>query len=93
MSSFTLGDIDVQPGQRATVDLPVSVLSNHTHVALPVHVVHGEEKGPVIFLSGAIHGDEIQGVEIIRRILTHPFADEAHAAPYWPCPSSTASAF
>lgn len=72
MTSFTLGEIDVQPGQRATVDLPVSVLSNHTHVALPVHVVHGEEPGPVMFLSGAIHGDEIQGVEIIRRILTHP---------------------
>jgi hypothetical protein len=35
-------------------------------------VVHGEEHGPVIFLSGAIHGDEIQGVEIIRRILNHP---------------------
>ncbi len=29
-----------------TVDLPVSMLSNHTHVALPVHVVHGEEEGP-----------------------------------------------
>jgi predicted deacylase len=72
MSVFTLGEIDVQPGQRATVDLPVSMLSNHTHVALPVHVVHGEEPGPVIFLSGAIHGDEIQGVEIIRRILAHP---------------------
>ena len=72
MSAFTLGEIDVQPGQRATVDLPVSMLSNHTHVALPVHVVHGEEPGPAIFLSGAIHGDEIQGVEIIRRILGHP---------------------
>lgn len=72
MSPFSLGEIDVQPGQRATVDLPVSMLSNHTHVALPVHVVHGEEDGPTIFLSGAIHGDEIQGVEIIRRILGHP---------------------
>ena len=72
MNAFTLGDLDVQPGQRATVDLPVSMLSNHTHVALPVHVVHGEAAGPVMFLSGAIHGDEIQGVEIIRRILTHP---------------------
>jgi predicted deacylase len=72
MSAFTLGELDVQPGQRATVDLPVSMLSNHTHVALPVHVAHGEEKGPAIFFSGAIHGDEIQGVEIIRRILAHP---------------------
>ena len=72
MSAFTLGEVDVQPGQRATVDLPVSTLSNHTHVTLPVHVVHGEAPGPTMFLSGAIHGDEIQGVEIIRRILTHP---------------------
>jgi len=72
MSAFTLGEADVQPGQRATVDLPVSTLSNHTHVTLPVHVVHGETPGPTMFLSGAIHGDEIQGVEIIRRILTHP---------------------
>ena len=72
MSAFTLGEVDVQPGQRATVDLPVSTLSNHTHVTLPVHVVHGEAPGPTMFLSGAIHGDEIQGVEIIRRILVHP---------------------
>lgn len=69
---FTIGERDVQPGQRTSVDLPVSTLSNHTHVTLPVHVVHGEAKGPALFLSGAIHGDEIQGVEIIRRILTHP---------------------
>ncbi len=72
MSPFTLGEVDVQPGRRATLDLPVSTLSNHTHVTLPVHVVHGEAPGPVLFLSGAIHGDEIQGVEIIRRILNHP---------------------
>ena len=72
MNAYTLGEMDVQPGQRATVDLPVSTLSNHTHVTLPVHVVHGDAPGPTMFLSGAIHGDEIQGVEIIRRILTHP---------------------
>jgi len=72
MKLFSIGEVGVQPGRRITVDLPVSTLSNHTHVTLPVHVVHGEEKGPVMFLSGAIHGDEIQGVEIIRRILTHP---------------------
>ncbi len=71
-TAFTIGERDVQRGQRATVDLPVSTLTNHTHVTLPVHVVHGEAEGPVLFLSGAIHGDEIQGVEIIRRILTHP---------------------
>lgn len=72
MRLFSIGEVGVQPGRRVSVNLPVSTLSNHTHVTLPVHVVHGEERGPVMFLSGAIHGDEIQGVEIIRRILNHP---------------------
>lgn len=72
MTPFRLGASGIAPGERATVDLPVSTLSNHSHVTLPVHAVHGAAPGPVIFLSGAIHGDEIQGVEIIRRILNHP---------------------
>ncbi|MFN3869808.1 MAG: succinylglutamate desuccinylase/aspartoacylase family protein, partial [Hyphomicrobiaceae bacterium] len=49
--------------------MPVSRLSNHTPVTLPVHVLHGTRPGPTLFLSGAIHGDELNGVEIIRRIL------------------------
>jgi predicted deacylase len=62
----------VARGTRVTVDLPVSTLSNHSRMSLPVIVVHGEEAGPTLFLSSTIHGDEIQGVEIIRRVLTHP---------------------
>ena len=60
------------PGRRETVDLPVSAFSKHTPVTLPVHVLHGERTGPAFFISGCVHGDEIQGVEIIRRILVHP---------------------
>lgn len=56
------------------VDLPVSKLSNHTQVTLPVHVLHGPRPGPTMFVSAAIHGDELNGVEIIRRVLRtlHP---------------------
>lgn len=72
MTAFTIGEASVARGSRATVDLPVSTLSNHTRMSLPVHVVHGERGGPVMFLSAAIHGDEILGVEIIRRLLAHP---------------------
>jgi predicted deacylase len=72
MTAFTIGEASVARGSRATVDLPVSTLSNHTRMSLPVHVVHGESSGPVMFLSAAIHGDEILGVEIIRRLLAHP---------------------
>jgi uncharacterized protein len=67
--AFVIGGTTVQAGERKLVDLPVSKLSNHTPVTLPVHVVHGARPGPTMFLSAAIHGDELNGVEIIRRVL------------------------
>ena len=66
---FEIGDHRIAPGTRQTVDLPVSVLSDHTPVTLSVHVIHGRRDGPVLFVSAAIHGDEIIGVEIARRLL------------------------
>jgi hypothetical protein len=67
--SFVIGQSVVAPGERRLVDLPVSKLSNHTPVTLPVHVLHGHLPGPTMFVSAAIHGDELNGVEIIRRVL------------------------
>jgi uncharacterized protein len=67
--SFVIGDMTVLAGERQTVNLEVSTLANATRMNLPVHVVHGAEAGPVMFLSGVVHGDEILGLEIIRRVL------------------------
>ncbi|HEY8587237.1 MAG TPA: succinylglutamate desuccinylase/aspartoacylase family protein [Rhodanobacter sp.] len=66
---FEIGGERIAAGTRRTVNLPVSLLANHIPVCLPVHVIHGARPGPVIFLSAAVHGDEIIGVEIIRRVL------------------------
>lgn len=66
---FVIGSSTIAAGTRQLVDLPVSRLSNHTPVTLPVHVLHGMEPGPTVFLSAAVHGDELNGVEIIRRVL------------------------
>jgi hypothetical protein len=59
----------VRAGTRRLIDIPIARLSNHTPVSLPVHVIHGRRPGPALFISAAIHGDEILGVEIIRRVL------------------------
>lgn len=67
--AFVIAGSRVEAGHRRLIDLPVSRLSNHTPVTLPVHVLHGERPGPTMFLSAAIHGDELNGVEIIRRVL------------------------
>ncbi len=66
--AFTLGDTTIQPGKQATVLIPLSRLADHTDMTLRARVIHGKKPGPVMFVSGAIHGDEIIGVEIIRRI-------------------------
>ncbi len=68
-TAFKIGGVTVEPGERRLVDLPVARLSNHTPVTLPIHVLHGSQSGPTMFVSAAIHGDELNGVEIIRRML------------------------
>lgn len=68
-SEIKFGDTLVKPGERATVRLPVADLYTGTSLAMPVHVVCGRREGPVLFISAAIHGDELNGVEIIRRLL------------------------
>lgn len=72
VAPFEIGSQSIPAGTRKTVDLPVSVLSDHTPVNLSVHVVHGRRPGPVIFVSAAVHGDEVIGVEIVRRVLRAP---------------------
>lgn len=66
---FEIAGRTIEAGSRRTVDLPVSVLSDHTPISMSVHVIHGKKPGPTMFVSGGIHGDEVIGVEIIRRVL------------------------
>jgi predicted deacylase len=67
--AFEINGAHVAPGARATVDLELPGLYTNDPVSMDVHVVHGRQSGPVVFVSAAIHGDEINGVEIIRRLL------------------------
>ena len=66
---FVIGDQAVRPGTKASIAMPISELSSGTPVAMSLCVLHGRKAGPVIFVSAAIHGDEIIGTEIIRRII------------------------
>lgn len=66
---FRLGDAEVRPGRRREVSLPISRLVTGAEVSLPVHVLHGRHDGPTVWVSAAIHGDEVVGIEVIRRVL------------------------
>ena len=66
---FEINSVTIKPGERSLVELPVAKLPTHTPVSLPVHVIHGRHDGPTLFICAAIHGDEVLGVEIIRRLV------------------------
>ncbi len=68
--SITIGVTEIKPGQRVNVDLPIANLYTATSLSMPVKVICGKRDGPVLFISAAIHGDELNGVEIIRRLLS-----------------------
>jgi len=67
--AITIGQTVVKPGQRASISLPVADLYTSTSLSMPVKVICGRRAGPVLFVSAAIHGDELNGVEVIRRLL------------------------
>lgn len=63
-----LGERSFEPGERGLVHLEVGHLITHEHVTMPVHVIRGKKPGPRLFVSAGVHGDELNGVESIRRL-------------------------
>lgn len=58
---------EVQPGQRR--QLAWTVTLNSIKFNIPVIVAHGKFKGPVVGITAALHGDELNGIEIARQVL------------------------
>jgi uncharacterized protein len=71
MSILTIGGEEIPLGVRKQLALTVAKLYDFTDMKMPVEVVRGEQDGPILFVSAAIHGDEINGVDIVRRLLKH----------------------
>ncbi|WP_028111123.1 succinylglutamate desuccinylase/aspartoacylase family protein [Ferrimonas futtsuensis] len=67
---FELGGVEVAPGTQQTIQLDVAQLYTHTPLTIPVEVLNGRLEGPVLLISAAIHGDELNGVEVVRQILS-----------------------
>ncbi len=66
---FVIGDTEVRPGRSAHVELPVSQLITGAQIAMPVTVLHGTFDGPTMWINAAVHGDELNGVEVVNRVL------------------------
>ncbi|HEU4400695.1 MAG TPA: succinylglutamate desuccinylase/aspartoacylase family protein [Candidatus Polarisedimenticolia bacterium] len=68
--ALTIGGREIRRGCAEQILLKVSESYTATPVNVPVTVIHGREPGPTVFLTAAIHGDELNGVEIVRRVMT-----------------------
>ena len=69
---LTIGGYKIARGERKRISLKVAALYDYTELTIPVEVIRGKDAGPVMFVSAAIHGDEINGVEAIKRLLRRP---------------------
>lgn len=66
---FVILNQEIKPGKGAQLNLEVAHLHTHTPVQVPVIVERSHHDGPVVLLMAGMHGDEINGMEIIRRII------------------------
>lgn len=63
-------DATIHPGETTSLALPMPEIFNCTPMYMPIKVVHGKQTGPCVLLIAAVHGDELNGMEIINRLLS-----------------------
>lgn len=67
---------EIKPGENTIVKLRVSKLPSGTQIKLKAHVFRSENPGPTLLVAGGVHGDEINGVEIVRRAVDQGIFDD-----------------
>ncbi|NVK49519.1 MAG: succinylglutamate desuccinylase/aspartoacylase family protein [Cyclobacteriaceae bacterium] len=69
MREININGTKIRPGQKVNIELPIAKLPSHTLIDLPIFIRSSKEEGPVVLVSGGVHGDEINGIVTARRIL------------------------
>ena len=67
--TLEIAGIVIKPGEERRIEVPSVHLYTDTPMPIPVYVKRGKKPGPTLFVSAAIHGDELNGIEIISRLL------------------------
>lgn len=66
---ITIGKTRVDPGRKMRIELPFARVPTGSVESLPVAVINGRSSGPNVWISAAVHGDELNGIEIVRLVL------------------------
>ncbi len=66
---FEFQGVTIAPGDRQVIELEGAKLYTHSPLAIPIEIVNGKYAGPTLMVNAAIHGDELNGVEIVRQLI------------------------
>lgn len=69
-----INDITILPGKSYHINLQIAKLPTRTNIEIPMIIHRGKKEGPVLLLMAGVHGDEINGIAILRKII----ADNLH---------------
>lgn len=64
-----INGVKITPGKESVIKVGISKLPSHTSIDISITVYQSPKPGPILLLLGGMHGDEINGVEIVRRII------------------------
>lgn len=70
-----INNIEIKPGENKTIDFNVSKLASGTAISIHAHIYRSKKEGPTLLVAGGVHGDEINGVEIVRRAVESKIFD------------------
>jgi len=76
MSQIKIDGQSFELGQHGMVKIDIADLPSGTIIHLPIHVFRSSKPGPTILISAGLHGDEVNGVEIVRRTLVENLYDQ-----------------
>jgi predicted deacylase len=66
---MNINGTEIAPGETRRIDINIAKLPSRSSIDLAITVSRAKKAGPVLLLTGGLHGDEINGVEIVRRII------------------------
>jgi hypothetical protein len=70
-TAFSILGESIAPGESKIVYLEIAKLHTTTKLRIPIIIERSKVDGPIVLFSAGIHGDEINGIEIVRQLITH----------------------
>lgn len=59
----------VLPGERKTITMEIARLHTTTKLKIPIIIERAKQDGPVVLFTAGLHGDEINGIEVVRQLI------------------------